>query len=142
MQVSKVKFIMKKTRNKMSDEDTDRKFLRKPIISINLNELNWRVIKSISQKCTTKGKSDSKNLRLFKLTSLLSCISTSNWFVKIGFISFWIIPIRFVSIYFVSFRFRFVSVNFVSIGLKLASESVCTGVGVQQPRKTPNHFVR
>ena len=45
----------------------------------------------------------------------MSCISPSNCFVKIGFISFWIIPIRFVSIYFVSFRFRFVSVNFVSI---------------------------
>ena len=57
----------------------------------------------------------------------MSCISPSNCFVNIGFISFWIIPIRFVSfrfrfvsvnfvsIYFVSFRFRFVSVNFVSI---------------------------
>ena len=53
----------------------------------------------------------------------MSCISPRICFVKIGVISFWIIPFRFlsvnfVSIYFVSFRFgkfRFVSVNFASI---------------------------
>ena len=49
----------------------------------------------------------------------MSCLSLRNCFVKIGFISFCIIPFRFVSvnfvsIYFASHRFRFVSVNFVS----------------------------
>jgi hypothetical protein len=47
-------------------------------------------------------------LHVFIPTKLQNC------FVKIGFISFWIIPFRFVSIYFVSFRFRFISIYFVS----------------------------
>jgi hypothetical protein len=42
------------------------------------------------------------------------CLSPRNCFVKIGFISFCIIPFRFVSVNFFSHRFRFVSVNFVS----------------------------
>ena len=56
-------------------------------------------------------------LYFFHLIFVLSF--PKNWCVKIGFISFCIIPFRFVSvncvsIYFVSHRFRFVSVNFVS----------------------------
>ena len=49
-------------------------------------------------------------LYFFRL--IFSCISSRNYFVKIGFISFWIIPFRFGQFRFD--LFRFVSVNFVS----------------------------
>ena len=58
----------------------------------------------------------------------MSCLSPRNCFVKIGFISFCIIPFRFVSVNFVWHRFfgkfRFVSLRYISFRVSFRSLQV------------------